>query len=109
MKTLAVSLGIPDNAIILEKQAANTYENVVFVHEILDKQNWKQILLVSSPYHMRRALMTWRRVAPDIIVVPTPVLKTQFYEHGWGASLEQIRGILQEYVAIIVYWWRGWI
>ena len=24
-------------------------------------------------------------------------------------SLEQMRGIAQEYAAIVMYWWRGWI
>jgi len=34
---------------------------------------------------------------------------SQFYEHGRGASLDQIRGIAQELAAIITYWWRGWL
>jgi len=107
MKTLAVSLGVPASAIILEAKAANTYENVVFVREILSRYNWRSILLVSSPYHMRRALLTWRKVAPEITVVPNPVPHSQFYSHGLGASLEQIRGILHEYLAIVAYWWKG--
>jgi len=107
MRELAVSHGVPASAIILETKAANTYENVDFVREILDRQNWRSILLVSSPYHMRRALLTWRKVAPEITVIPIPVPQSQFYSHGYGASLEQIRGILHEYLAIIAYWWQG--
>ena len=87
----------------------NTYENVELTRRILDQRGWKRILLVSSPYHMRRALLTWNQVAPGITVVPAPVPQSQFYTHGWGASLEQIRGILREYAAIVAYWWRGWI
>jgi len=109
MKELAVSQGVPTSAIFLETKAANTYENIALVRKILDKQGWKEILLVSSPYHMRRALLTWRKVAPEITVVPTPVPQSQFYSHSWGASLEQVRGILHEYVAILAYWWRGQI
>lgn len=107
MRELAVAHGVPASAIVLETKAANTYENVAFVHEILAKQGGQQILLVSSPYHMRRALLTWRKVAPEITVISTPVPKSQFYQRGWGASLEQIRGILHEYVAIVAYWWWG--
>jgi uncharacterized SAM-binding protein YcdF (DUF218 family) len=109
MKELAVVHGVPASAIILETKAGNTYENVTAVREILERRGWRQILLVSSPYHMRRALLTWRKVAPAITVVPAPVSGSQFYSHKHGASLEQIRGILQEYAAIVVYWWRGWI
>jgi hypothetical protein len=58
---------------------------------------------------MRRALGTWRKAAPDIDVTPEPVPSSQFYAHERGATLTQIRGILQEYAAIVDYWWKGWI
>jgi len=109
MKALAVDSGVPESAIVLEKHAANTYQNVAFSRAILDESGWRQVLLVSSPYHMRRALLTWRRVAPEIDVTATPPPDSQFYDHGLGASLDQMRGLLHEYVAIVVYWWRGWI
>ena len=47
----------------------------------------------------------WR----DVEVIPTPPENTQFYEHTQGASLEQIRGILWEYLATFAYWRRGWL
>jgi len=109
MKKLAMALGVPAEAILLETGAANTYENVVLVDRMLDAHQWRSILLVSSPYHMQRALLTWRKAAPEVTVIPTPVPKSQFYTHRLGASLEQIRGILHEYFAIAAYWWRGWI
>lgn len=109
MKALAVDNGVPESAIVLEKRAKNTYQNVVYSRAILDGARWQHVLLVSSPYHMRRALLTWHHVAPEIDVSPTPVPQSQFYDHGRGASLDQIRGLAHEYVAIVVYWWRGWI
>lgn len=54
---------------------------------------------------MHRVLLTWRKAAPDITVIVTAVADSRFYHHGGGASLEQIRGILHEYIAIVVYWW----
>jgi hypothetical protein len=58
---------------------------------------------------MRRALMTWHKTAPGVRVVPAPPPKTQFYDHARGATLEQMRGVFHEYLAIVVYWVRGWI
>jgi hypothetical protein len=58
---------------------------------------------------MRRALGVWSRVAPDIAVTPVPVESSQFYAHATGASLQQMRGILHEYAAIVAYWYRGWL
>jgi uncharacterized SAM-binding protein YcdF (DUF218 family)/glycosyltransferase involved in cell wall biosynthesis len=109
MRALAVDQGVPAAAIVLEEHATNTYQNVRFVDAILRDHQWRRILLVSSPYHMRRALLVWRKQAADIEVTPTPVTSSQFYDHARGATLEQVRGILQEYIAIFAYWRRGWL
>jgi len=109
MKSLAVANGVPASAIVLETEATNTHDNVRLSARILDERRWRTILLVSSPYHMRRALLAWHRSAPDVLVTPAPVPESQFYAHARGASLDQIRGIVQEYAAIVLYWWRGWI
>ena len=67
------------------------------------------MLLVTSPYHMRRALLVWHKLAPDVRVIPTPPLKSQFYDHSRGASLEQVSAIAHEYLALVVYRFRGWL
>lgn len=109
MRALAIDNGVPADAIVLELKAANTYENVRFVHDIVTNEGWSSILLVSAPYHMRRALAVWERVAPEIAVTPVPVENSQFYAHETGASLQQIRGIVHEYAAIVAYWYRDWL
>ncbi|HWI20774.1 MAG TPA: ElyC/SanA/YdcF family protein [Vicinamibacterales bacterium] len=109
MRAVAIAQGIPADRIELEPRARNTYENVIYVREILQREGWKNILLVSSPYHMRRAVMVWNKTAPEVFVTPTPPPNAQFYEHTRGASIAQIRGIAWEYVAIINYWWRGYL
>lgn len=107
MKALAVSSGVPGEAVILEEKAANTHENVKFVKGILDQYQWRRILLVSSPYHMRRASLTFRNVAPGISVINTPVPESRFYRRTEGVTFSQIRGILHEYLGIFYYWWKG--
>ena len=107
MKSVAMDNGVPANAIVLEERAATTFQNVVYTNRILVNNGWRSVLLVSSPYHMRRAMLTWRKVSPDVAVTPVPVPNSEFYTHSWGASFDQIRGILHEYAAIVSYWWSG--
>jgi uncharacterized SAM-binding protein YcdF (DUF218 family)/glycosyltransferase involved in cell wall biosynthesis len=107
MKAIAESNGVPGDAIILEERAANTHENVVYTNAILERHGWRRIALVSSPYHMRRAIMTWHKAAPGVEVLATPPASSIFYAHQRGASLAQIRGLLQEYAGIVYYWWAG--
>ncbi len=109
MKSLAEMNGVPADAIFLETQAANTYENVTRSRQILDSHGWHSALVVSSPYHMRRAMLTWRKNAPEITAIPVPVTSSQFYLRRGGPSIDQMRGLLQEYAAIALYWWRDWI
>lgn len=109
MRDLAVSLGVPASAIVIETNGANTYDYVLRVRDVLEAKNWRRILLVSSPYNMRRAMLVWRKQAPEIAVVATPVVQSQFYTTDGGATLDQLRGLTREYAALAVYWWRGWI
>ena len=119
MKALAVSLDVPSDAIILEDRAASTYENVKFSGRILGERGWKKIILISSPYHMRRASLVFRKIAPDKDVIYSSVANNQFYQHGgvddkgrriWKQiNLEQIRAIIHEYTAICYYWLKGYI
>ncbi len=109
MKILAVSMGVPEGVIFLEQKAANTYQNVKFTKEILNKNALKSILFVSSPYHMRRASLTFKKIAPDIAVIYTPIPNSHFYGRANSIKLEQIRGIIHEYLGIVYYWWKGYI
>jgi uncharacterized SAM-binding protein YcdF (DUF218 family)/glycosyltransferase involved in cell wall biosynthesis len=109
MRDSAVAQGVPSSAIVLEQRATNTYQNVKFVDEILRDHKSTSILLVTSPYHMRRATMVWRKLAPGIRVTPTPPPRSQFYDHARGATFEQLRSIVYEYLAILGYWQRGWV
>jgi len=109
MRAAAVQQGVPDAAIVLERQSKNTYDNVRYTADIFRQRRWHSMLLVTSPYHMRRALLVWHKVAPDLRIVPAPPDKSQFYDHTRGASLDQIEAIAREYVAIAGYWLRGWI
>ncbi|MFC1631070.1 ElyC/SanA/YdcF family protein [Candidatus Omnitrophota bacterium] len=118
MQALAVSLGVPETKIILENQSANTYQNVKFVKAILDKKGWDKIILISSPYHMRRTALAFKKQAPDTEVIYAPIPHSQFYSRNFKTTaklfrkqinLAQIKAILHEYLGIVYYWWKGYI
>jgi len=109
MKAMAAASGVPESDVILETRAGSTHDNVVFARDIADRRGWRRVLLVSSPYHMRRATLTWRKLAPGVEVIAVPTGESRFYEHDFGASPQQIRGIVHEYAAIVYYWAKGWI
>ncbi len=119
MKVLAVSLGVPESSIYLDDKARNTYENVVNTKSILTKKHWDKIILVSSPYHMRRVELVFKKNADEVEVTYLPIKDSLFYSHpikdSKGRSslkqinLSQIKGILHEYLGIVYYWFKGYI
>lgn len=109
MRLIALSMGVRDQDIFLEKKSGRAYENVIFSKEILDKNGWGSILLVSSPYNMLRVSLVFNKVGNKIKIICAPVKECQFYDRDIGISLEQGRAILHEYLGIVYYWWKGWI
>lgn len=68
VKKLLVELGIPKDSILLETQARNTHENALYTKKILDSLSFQQpVLLITSAFHMRRAVACYQKVSIPII------------------------------------------
>ncbi|OAA91392.1 YdcF family protein [Clostridium ljungdahlii] len=50
-----IELGVPDCNIIREKEAKGTYENLINSKYIMQNRNLKTSIIVSSPWHLRKA------------------------------------------------------
>jgi len=110
IKSLLVNRGVLEKSIeILQKYPNSTFQNVEMVKEILVSNKVKSIILITSPYHSLRAALVWERLMPELEVITPIVIDTPKSIPEWGASLNQIRVILYEYLAIIYYKYKGWI
>lgn len=67
----ALSLGVPDEAILLEPNATNTGENITFSRKVLATAGLhpQSVLLISKPYMERRSFATARKLWPEIEIV----------------------------------------
>ena len=65
-----IDLGVPREAIRAEAESRNTEENAKFVADLLKERDRPKALLVTSAWHMRRALLMYRRYAPNLEIVP---------------------------------------
>jgi uncharacterized SAM-binding protein YcdF (DUF218 family) len=61
MKRTAVAAGVPANAIVVEGDSATTEENAKRVAQLMKEQGLRSAILVTSPYHQRRAAMLFER------------------------------------------------
>lgn len=51
--------GVPEKAVILDKQSLNTYNQAVQVIKLAREHGWSAILLVGSTHHQLRAFLTF--------------------------------------------------
>lgn len=109
------SIHIPDSVMIFETKSKNTYENAVFTKKILDSLNLMgPFLLVTSAYHMPRAMAVFnkagyqnivpyitnrssglRRFTPDHLIIPNPgaLFSFELLIHEWvGYLIYKIKG-----------------
>jgi len=65
-KRVLVDNGVPENAIRIEPSSFSTYTNAKFLKPLLIRDGIRSALIVTSPFHTRRALATFRKVIPEI-------------------------------------------
>lgn len=65
------SLGVPQEKIILEPESLNTTQNAIYSAEIMREKNFHKPLLVTSAFHMRRAVLNFSQQGFEIIPYPT--------------------------------------
>lgn len=87
MKRQALSDGVPVGAITIDEISQNTYENAVNSKKLLEATGAKSIILVSSPYHLRRAKITFEKVlGPDYTVIPVASFDNRWSKSAWWAT-----------------------
>jgi len=104
--------GIPAARIIIEDRSRSTHENAVFAKELIRPgtgQNW---VLVTSAFHMPRAVAVFRAV--DWPVIPYPVDFKVDPRTGLRANFNLLDGLDtstiagKEWAGLVGYRLRGW-
>jgi len=65
-KRYLVGLGIPEQDISVMKEEWNTRIEARDLSALMHERGWKSSIVVTSPFHSRRALYTMQRAAPDL-------------------------------------------
>jgi uncharacterized SAM-binding protein YcdF (DUF218 family) len=59
MRQLAVARGVPDRAILEEPLGEDTWGNAIHTRQVLEDHGLRSAILVTSPYHVQRAKLTF--------------------------------------------------
>ena len=71
-KTVLIKSGVPAQNISLEAKSRTTRENAEFSIPLLRQMGAHRVIIVTSWYHSRRALMCFEHYAPDMKVYSRP-------------------------------------
>lgn len=83
MKLQAVNAGIPESAIYIDEEAVNTQQNAENTKSIFEQNNFKDVILVTSGYHQRRASLEFNKRADGITIRNYPVINDQDWSWFW--------------------------
>ena len=108
MEEHAISLGIPKDAILLEENSKTTEEDARFTKQILDKYKYKSCILVTSPYHSRRAHALFKKImGKEITIISAPCNQSWFRFDDWWKRRKDRRFVLNEYSKFLWFWIFG--
>jgi len=136
MKNELVMRGVSADRIRFESQGRNTREQALQVVILLGSQFAdRRLLIVTSPYHMKRALLTFRKAGFHQVAGVSALEQTQpvevryesrelggnriplapdmgqntFMRYGFWHNLGSQVSFASELSALVYYWGRGWI
>jgi uncharacterized SAM-binding protein YcdF (DUF218 family) len=136
MKNELVMRGVASGRILLESQGRNTREQALQVARVLGQRFAdRRLLTVTSPYHLKRALLTFRKAGFRQVAGVGAVEQTQpvevrykskelggkriplapdmgqstFMRYGFWHNVETEVTFASELSALSYYWGRGWI
>ncbi|MDP9139823.1 MAG: YdcF family protein [Pseudomonadota bacterium] len=103
MHTQLTTAGVPASAIVLERSARNTRENMAAATPLLHARGATRILLVTSALHMPRAMANARALGIEVVAAPADRDPAVGRFDGWRAVLPQFPALMRSQRAIKEY------
>lgn len=107
-RRLALDAGAPDDAVIIDtSEVISTYQEALRLRSYLDAhtETITTIMIVTDPYHTRRAKWAYKTVFGDQIkvrMVPVPFENTNLSK-TWWKDAESRKMVWNEYVKLVFY------
>jgi uncharacterized SAM-binding protein YcdF (DUF218 family) len=85
----------------IDKEARNTIDNATETAQWVALHRYGSIIVVTSNYHMPRALAELARALPDVTLIPYPVVDNNVHVERWWNYIGTTRLLLSEYLKYI--------
>jgi uncharacterized SAM-binding protein YcdF (DUF218 family) len=88
-------MGVPERFLIEENASADTLQNALFTAKVIKEKGFRKVCLITSAYHLPRAVMLFNRAGVKNLV-PVPV----------GFKSSSIRPLTVYKLLPTPYWFR---
>lgn len=100
----------PDH-VVMETQSINTVDNAFWFKRFITKTGWKRIILLTSPYHMRRSKLIFEKVLAgkkenehtDVVLETYTFQQETFSKQNWSKTAYGFRVTLIEFLKWMYY------
>lgn len=102
-----ISRSLPDNrawlacCIDLDYSAINTRSNATETRRWAQERGFRSLIVVTSNYHMPRALNELSHTMPDVLLIPFPVIGEKWRDEPWWSSGAAARLLVTEYAKFL--------
>ncbi|MCA6115894.1 YdcF family protein [Bradyrhizobium sp. WSM 1738] len=102
-----ISRSLPDNhallrcCVDLDRSAANTRGNAAETRRWARERGFKSLIVVTSNYHMPRAILELSHAMPDVTLIPFAVIGERWRDEPWWTSGATLRLLLSEYAKYV--------
>jgi uncharacterized SAM-binding protein YcdF (DUF218 family) len=102
-----ISRSLPDNqqlltcCVDLDRSAINTRSNAAETRRWARERGFRSLIVVTSNYHMPRAIVELSHAMPDVRLIPFAVVGEKWRDEPWWTSGATVRLLLSEYVKYV--------
>src|SRR5882757_1836575 len=102
-----ISRSLPDNqrlmgcCVDLDHSAVNTRSNAAETRRWAHERGFKSLIVVTSNYHMPRAIVELSHAMPEITLIPFAVVGDKWRDEPWWTSGAAFRLLLSEYAKYV--------
>ncbi len=102
-----ISRSLPDSqrlmscCVDLDRSAVNTRSNAAETRRWVRERGFKSLIVVTSNYHMPRAIVELSHAMPDVTLIPFSVVGDKWRDEPWWTSGATFRLLLSEYAKYV--------
>jgi len=102
-----ISRSLPDNhallscCVDLDRSAVNTRSNAAETRRWARSRGFNSLIVVTSNYHMPRAILELSHAMPDMTLIPFAVIGDRWRDEPWWTSGATLRLLLSEYAKYV--------